>query len=473
MGQQWMEDDMTQRTRIGIGIGTAIMLMFGCSSDSGNNQATKVITIGGVIDQTGSAGPPSWTTAALLAFNQMNEALAQAKSEIRFNLVLADSTNQPAVAAQRAQELVSLHGAKGLVVDTSQDDVTILKLQYNPDPTLHLNVPLVGLVATSPSINNPAATNPDPVTQAAYNDAEHWNFRTSMSSVAQGLVLSNIVMGKLGKPTFKISAFASDEPFGNGQVAALKGALAALAPTAVVETIKFNPAEHTVNDADYFYAQMVKLLDAHNEETGLDDGPPDVWMGLTFPDYLVAMIRAFKLTGSIVPGVHGMGLRNQKVLDSLGSDGNGQEGTSYVVVDPTLSGQTFTNDMIAGTGLPPASLDAATYDATAVLMLAALTAAQGLPDPTAITGAQIRAAMLGTSNPMGQAVGTGIAELAKAVGLISQGLPINYEGAQSPCDFDETGSVATRFAQFSIANAAFSDTAFYDCVGSPSCPLLQ
>jgi hypothetical protein len=469
---------MTPRIRIGIGIGTTFVLMLGCSSDDGgNNQATKVITLGGVIDQTGSAGPPSWTSAAQLAFAQMNEALALAKSEIRFDLILRDSTNQPPVAAQRAQELVGVFGAKGLVVDTSQDDVTILKLQYDPDPTLHLNVPLVGLVATSPAINNPATVNPDPVTQAAYNDLEHWNFRTSMSSVAQGLVLANIVMGKmsnLGKATFKISAFASDEPFGNGQVAALKGALAAVAPTAIVETIKFVPAEHTVNDVDYFYAQMVKILDGRNEETGLDDGPPDVWMGLTFPDYLVAMVNAYKLTASTVPGVHGMGLRNQKVLDSLGSSGNGQEGTSYVVVDPTPSGQTFANDMIVATGLPPASLDAASYDATAALMLAALAAAQGQPDPAAITGAQIRAAMLGTSNPVGQVVGTGVAEFTKAVELISQGMPINYEGAQSPCDFDASGSVSTRFVQFVIANSAFQDTAFYDCVGSPTtCPLLQ
>ncbi|MBN2574191.1 MAG: ABC transporter substrate-binding protein [Deltaproteobacteria bacterium] len=462
---------MTPRTRIGISICTAMLATLGCSGSDGDTQPTKVVTIGGVIDQTGSAGPPSWSSAAQLAVAQMNIALANAKSDIQFNLVLADSTNQPAVAAQRAQELVRLHGAKGLVVDTSQDDIAVLKLQYDPDPTVHLDVPVVGLVATSPSINNPATTNPDPVTQAAYNDAEHWNFRTAMSSVAQGLALANIVIGKLGKPSFKISAFASDEPFGNGQVAALKAALASLAPSAVVETIKFSPAEHTVNDLDFFLAQMLKILDQHNEETGLDDGLPDVWMGLTFPDYLVAMVKAYRLSGSTLPGVHGMGLRNQKVLDSLGNDGNGQEGTCYVVVDATPSGATFTTDMVAATGLPPSSMDSSTYDATVVLMLAALAAANGQPDATAITGAQIRAMVRGTSDPMGQIVRTGVDEFVKAVGLIGQGVPINYEGAQSPCDFDESGSVATRFTHFVIANGAFVDLEVYDCVASPTCPV--
>jgi hypothetical protein len=465
---------MKTNIRNGISIGMVLGLV-ACSSDGGEKQ-TKVITLGGVIDQTGSAGPPSWSNAAQLAVTQMNSALAAAKSEIRFNLALADSTNQPATAAQRAQDLVLIQGARGLVLDTSQDDVAVLKLQYDSDPAKHLNVPLAALVATSPSINNLATTNADPVTQAAYRDAEHWNFRTSMSTLSQGHVLTSIVMGKLNKATFKISVLASDEPFGNGQVAALKAALAALAPTAIVEAIKFSTAEHTPNDADYFLAQIGKVLDRHNEETALDDGPPDVWMGLTFPDYLVAMIKADKLSGSTIPGVHGMGLRNQKVLDSLGVDANGQEGTAYVVVDTSLSGTTFAADMIAATGLAPNSLDSAAYDAAATLMLATLAAANlaavnGQPDPTATTGAEIRAAMRGTSDLAGQVVRTGVADFAMAVGLIGQGLPINYEGAQSPCDFDESGSVSTRFSHFVIQNGAFADVAVYDCVSSPNCPL--
>ena len=461
------------KTFTSILMGAATLAVAACSNSEGDTQENQVITIGAVIDQTGSAGPPSWSNAAQLAVTQMNAALANAHSAIRFNLALADSTNQPAIAAQRASDLVRIQGAKGLVVDTSQDDVAVLKLQYDLDPANHLNVPIVGLVATSPAINNPNTTNPDPVTQAAYRDAEHWNFRTSMSSAAQGRVLANIAIGKLGKTTFKASAFVSDEPFGNGQVSALKGALTPIAPSAIIETVKFSPAEHTVNDADFFLAQIAKMLDQHNDETAADDGLPDMWMGLTFPDYLVAIIKAYKLSGSALPGLHGMGLRNQKVLDSLGSDANGQEGAAYVVVDSTPSGATFAIDMTSATGLPPNSLDSAAYDATATLLLATLAAATGQPDPALITGAQIRASMRGTSDPLGQIVRTGVNEFTTAVGLISQGIPINYEGAQSPCDFDESGSVSTRFVHFVIANGAFQDMEVYDCVASPDCPVLQ
>ena len=462
---------MENRRWLVVSMGIAMFIGFGCAKSNNGNQQEKVITLGAVIDQTGSAGPGSWPNAAQLAVTQMNSALVKASSEIRFNLVIGDSTNVPAVAAQRAQDLVMSKGAKGLVVDTSQDDVEILKLQYDADPSKHLDVPLVGLVSTSPAINNPNTTNPDPVTQAAYQDADHWNFRTSMSSVPQGRVLTNIAMSKVGKPDFKISAFASNEPFGNGQVAALKTAVSLLAPTAIVEAVKFSTADHTANDADFFSATFAKVVDQHNEETGTDDGAPNVWMGLTFPDYLVAIIRASKLAGSIIPGVHGMALRNQKILDSLGSDANGQEGTSYVVVDTSQSGITFASDLTATTGMAPNSMDSATYDAVAVLMLAALSAANGQPDPTTITGAQIRSAVRGTSDPSGQIVGTGVDEFTKAVGFISQGLPINYEGAQSPCDFDESGSVTTRLVHFVIENNAFKDMEVFDCVSSPDCPI--
>jgi ABC-type branched-subunit amino acid transport system substrate-binding protein len=432
---------MKHRTWLVASMGIAMFIAFGCSNNNNGNQQGKVITLGAVIDQTGSAGPGSWSNAAQLAVTQMNSALVKANSEIRFNLVLSDSTNVPAVAAQRAQDLVMSKGAKGLVVDTSQDDIEILKLQYDADPSKHLDVPLVGLVATSPAINNPNTINPDPVTQAAYQDVGHWNFRTSMSSVPQGRVLTNIAMSKASKPNFKISAFASNEPFGNGQVASLKTAVSLLAPTAIVEAVEFSTTEHTANDADFFSATFAKVIDQHNEETGANDGVPNVWMGLTFPDYLIAIIRASKLAGSTISGVHGMALRNQKIIDSLGSDANGQEGTSYVVVDTSQSGILFASDLMATTGMAPNSMDSATYDAAAVLMLAALAAANGQPDPTTITGAQIRAAMRGTS------------------------------GAQSPCDFDASGSVTTRLVHFVIENNAFKDMEVYDCVSSPDCPI--
>lgn len=459
------------RSRGGILAIVAALAAFGCSSQEGD--ASGEITIGVVVDQTGSAGPGSWADATRLAASQMNEALERAGHQVRFNLIVSDSTNVPSVAAERARELVQSEGAKGLVVDTSQDYVAVLQLAYDEDADPRLEVPVVGLIASSPAINNPNAENPDPLLQETYRDPDEWGFRTSASSATQGLVLAQIVTGEgdsNGDGLFKISIFASDEPFGLGQVNAFTAALAELEPDALVESILFDPAEHTPNDLEYFADAMAQLGD--DETEGVTDGAPDLLLALTFPDYLAGIIKAYEQADSEVRFVHGMALRNQKILDSLGSDANGQEGVSFVVVSPDNSGENFSDDMQAATGLPPNSMDSSSYDAAAVLMLASLIAAQDEADPVAISGEQIRDAIASTSDEDGDVVRPGVAGLRTAVERIQQGEPINYEGAQGPCDFDEHGNTATDLIRFVIEGGAFEDQEIYDCVSSPSCPAL-
>jgi branched-chain amino acid transport system substrate-binding protein len=448
----------------------AVLVSIGCGSDK---DAGKSLTLGAVVDQTGSAGPGTWAEAARLATSQMNEALNGAGSEIQFNLVVSDSTNVASVAAKRAQDLVTSEKAKGLVLDTSQDYVEVLKLQYDDDAAKHLDVPVVGMVASSPSVNNPAAANPDPLAQAAYRDADEWGFRSSMSSGPQGLVLAQIVQdgGDLnGDGLLKVSVFASNEPFGLGQVNAFASVLTAQVPDAIVEKILFNPADHTPNDLAFYADTLGQLVDGQTD--GVNDGVPDFLLGLTFPDYLAAIIKAHKQAGSAIRFVHGMALRNQKILDSLGADANGQEGVSFVVVAPDQSGQNFARDMQSATSVPANSLDSATYDAAAVLMLASLIAGQGQSDPTAVTGQQVRDAMASTSDPAGTIVRPGVKGFASAVGLIQQGKPINYEGAQGPCDFDQYGNVNNDLIHFTIENSVFKDQELYDCVSDASCPKL-
>jgi uncharacterized protein (DUF2342 family) len=124
------------------------------------------------------------------------------------------------------------------------------------------------------------------------------------------------------------------------------------------------------------------------------------------------------------------------------------------------------------TGLPPAQMDAGSYDAAVTLMLAALIAARGQADPTTVTGAQIRDALRATSDTTGAIVRTGTPELTKAVRLIGEGSAINYEGASGPCDYDANGNVTTRIARFTVVSGTFADSAIFDCVQDSSCPAL-
>ena len=87
--------------------------------------------------------------------DEVNAALASAKSPIRFQFLVNDSTNVPTVAVARATDLVSMRGAKGLVTDTSQDTLETVKLQYDADPAKHLDVPIVGAGADVTIVRQP------------------------------------------------------------------------------------------------------------------------------------------------------------------------------------------------------------------------------------------------------------------------------------------------------------------------------
>jgi hypothetical protein len=159
-----------------------------------------------------------------------------------------------------------------------------------------------------------------------------------------------------------------------------------------------------------------------------------------------------------------------RVLSGLGSDADGSEGVGPVAADG-ISGQAFQAAYQAKYGIQLNNYDNNNYDAATLAMLASLVASQGFPDPSTVTGAQVRAALATTSTPGGLVVGTGAAEFVKAINAIALASPINYEGASGPLDFDANNQVVNRVVHFKIMGTTFTDLSVYDCVADPSCPL--
>jgi hypothetical protein len=156
----------------------------------------------------------------------------------------------------------------------------------------------------------------------------------------------------------------------------------------------------------------------------------------------------------------------------LGELAEGQEGISYVLYDGA-SGDTFKTELTNATGVAPVQSDANAYDSAAILMLASLIAARPLADPTALTGAQIRDAIHSVADAAGTVVGVGPSELLRAVSLIGDGKPIDYEGASGPCDFDALGNVKNKLVHYKFTGGQFVDLEKYDCVVSDACPVLK
>jgi ABC-type branched-subunit amino acid transport system substrate-binding protein len=454
----------------------ALLFALGCG---GKATPKATISIAAVVGRTGAVSDGSWMTSANLAVADFNSALASTNQSFRFNLLQEDSTGVPTVAVQRATNAVRAYGAKAIIGDTSADDIALNTLGYDADPSNDLNVPIVCMACTSPAINNPNATNPsDAINQATLQDAQHWNWRTVMSTELQAQVLLKLALAKKdsqgntpvvpgdlnGDGIFYLSLYASDEAYGRGFVQAVTAAASFLKPMPPIRVV-YTPV--TIDPNSYNWASDVA------KATQPDNiGTPDLVMGLTYPQFDAAMIKSYVDSGQTIPLLHPHTTRLAQVLLALGATLNGHEGTSHVVLDGS-SGTTFANELFSATAAAPTLWDSNIYDAASLIMLATMVASRSMVDPTMVTGTQIRDALSQVNVPAGTHVGVGPSEFQKAIGLIAKGAAVNYDGASGPCDFDASGNVVDRLTHWKVANAAYVDQEHYDCVADPSCPITQ
>jgi len=456
----------------------AALALLACAACNQEASRTATVNLGQVIDRTGSIATPSWADSIRLAVGTANQALKQAgQLELRFALVEANSGNAPDMARAGALQVVK-QGAKALITDSSQDDIGIHMLAYDGDPAHALEVPVVCMACTSPNINNPAATDPDPIKEAALRNGKGWNFRTTMSDAYQARVLAHMLMsaGKKGDVNgdgrFKLAIYASDDPYGHGFSDSLKKDVLRLSPDAIVEQlfhdVKAVPTEYK------WGADVAKLVDKHNEANGKADGVPDAVVAISFPKFEIHFTRAYLDSKSNVRLVHTHNFRAARVLEALSVAVDGQEGTSQAVLGDGNSARVFSEDLKALTGQAAAFRDAAAYDAAMTLMLATLHAVKHnkLADAEQVTGAMIRNSMRAINDRAGEPIDAGIAGFARAAKVIREGKAIDYQGASGPCDFDARGDVVAQLARFRV-QGQFVDVEKFDCVGDRECPPIK
>jgi ABC-type branched-subunit amino acid transport system substrate-binding protein len=457
----------------------ATALLVACAACKKDEAPVTTITIGQVIDRTGSIATPSWSDSIRLAVGTANQALKEARqSQLRFALVEANSGNSPDMARAGALQLVGKQGAKAVITDSSQDDIAINMLAYDGDASHALEVPVVCMACTSPAINNPAATDGDPIKQAALRNGKGWNFRTTMSDAYQARLLAHMLLASgtrgdvNGDRHFKLGIYASDDPYGHGFADSLRTDVLQLAPDATVEQIfhdvKAVPAEYA------WSRDVARLTDKRNESTGTTDGIPDAVVVISFPKFEVHFTKAWLDRGSKVHLVHTHNFRAARVLEALSTSVKGQEGTSQAVLGEGDSARVFSDDLKGLNGQLPAFRDAAAYDAAMTLMLGTLHAIHQhkLRSPDQVTGAMIRDSMRAINDRKGEPVDAGAAGFARAAQLISQGRAIDYQGASGPCDYDTNGNILAQLARFRV-DGQFVDVEKFDCVSDPECPPIR
>ncbi|HXU81901.1 MAG TPA: hypothetical protein VN914_10925 [Polyangia bacterium] len=482
---------MVRRRR---GVMVAALMVLGCGSESSptsmNPPGVQTLVLGAVMDQASASAYYSWPSSAKLAVDQINEGLTTAGAPVRISLVLTDTAQDASVATMKSLEVVRMRNAKALMVDTSRNAIAITKMMYDADPANDLNVPITCVTCTAPNLNDPMAMGTDDVDTATLRDAAGWSFRTCNRATEQTAVLQRVILSRgtkgdaNGDGKFKVAILVLDDNSGHGFVTSTRKQFAATNPDVIVEKIVLPGPAIDINNSIFWDGIAAKLVDDNSDcvqdpntataclPPATGDGEPDVIMENLNPGYNIAISKALTRAQNHITFFHAHAFRAPQTAEILRSAIDGQQGVCAVLYDSSPSGMKFASDMHTALGRDPALLDSSVYDATVTLSLAMVKASRGLPDPSMVTGAQVRDALSQLNDKAGEVVGVGAAEFARAFQKFAAGAPINYEGASGPVDFDAYGNVWVKLALYAGMDGTFVDVQKFDCISDHSCPAV-
>jgi hypothetical protein len=428
---------------------------------------------------TGVSAVSTWNDAFRLAADDASEGLAAAGyptgKHLSFDVLVADTQNNATITAERATEMVQQQGAKVVILGTSSDAGALGKLAYDDDSSNDLSVPIMCVACSSPALHNPTNVNADAAVQSSNRNEEGWMFGLAMSSLPQANVLWNILVDQTpagdlpgdlnGDGVVKISTIALDDGFGTGFQNAMEQVVAAQAPDAIYEkTLHPKDASPDTYDWESAIDELTDTLTA-----GQTDVEPDVIVEFTFPQFSLALVKAYSST---IPFLHTHSMREKTVVLSAEGRLDGQDGTSYLPSDG-VSGEMFDDRFAQVIEISRQSQwDSGVYDAAFLFALGTVHASKDLEDPSLVTGAAIRDAMKLLNDPDGEVIRIGPQEFAKGAAAIADGRPINYEGASGPVDFDAYGRAKNRISHWRVENGVAADVAVYDCIANASCPKM-
>jgi len=177
----------------------------------------------------------------------------------------------------------------------------------------------------------------------------------------------------------------------------------------------------------------IGLAGCSSNLTGSSDSGIDVLNIIAYPEDGTTLFRDYYNVSDgsediIVPD----GLRDGDLPNQVGADMSNIVGTSPAAGGPNQ--KAFTTAFEAEYGESPGVFTAQSYDSVAIGILA--NAAAGTSDPGAIRD-QIR----NIANPDGQEVGP--QNFIEGINAVANGENINYQGASSSTNFDESGDPAT------------------------------
>ncbi len=354
---------------------------------------------------------PHMADSAEMAWNEINEAGGILDGQM-IGSVRADSTCLDSSAAQAAAErLISADGVAA-IMGADCSGVTMSVLQ---NVAMSAGVPMI-----SPSATSPAFTT---------TESNGMFFRTSPSDARQGAVLAGIVMER---GIDQVAVTFTNNDYGAGFSNAFIENFEEMGGTVTVSV------PHEDGRGDY------------SAEAGtLASAGGDALVILGYTDGGGAMLRTAWELGAFEQFFIGDGMFGQELIDATGDAIEGTVGTLPGVEGPGADAFAALGE--ANNVLTASSFTGESYDAAALLALAAQAAGEATP-------AGIAANILNVANAPGEEILPG--ELGRAVQILADGGEINYIGATN-VELVGPGEAAGNFREHVVQDGEFVTVRFH------------
>jgi len=277
---------------------------------------------------------------------------------------------------------------------------------------------------------SPSSTSPDFTTRAQKGDFKGFWFRTAPPDTFQGNALAQLAKQQGFQ---KVAILAINNDYGNGLIQSFVPAFKQQGGTVVNES---SPTKYAP-DATTFDSELSAAF----------SGQPDAVLLIAYPETGSLVLKSAFEQGLLKGKTKILlsdGMKTDKLADLVGkADGkfiaSGVVGTAPSAGGPAIA--QFTTAYKAKFKRDPNVYDPNTYDAAAVLVLAAEAA-------KANTGAAIKDKV----NAVANAPGEPVSDVCKALALVRQGKDIDYQGASGLIDFNPQGDVVGVYDVWTIAD---------------------
>lgn len=381
----------------------AVTLALGALPLAGHAACTK--SIGMVLPLTGSLGAMGQENvkAGQLAAAQFNKA--GGINGCTFDLKIADSRTQPAIAVDAAKKLVDIQHVPAIVGALSSG-VSMAMLTS-------VNVPNK-VVQISPGSTSPAFT-----ALAKEGKLHGYWFRTPPSDALQGVAMAYVVHNKAKLK--RVAVIYLNNPYGEGLAKRFKQAFTAYGDT-VTAMVPYNPKQPS------YRSEVTQAL----------QGNPQGLFLVGYPTESATIMREWISNGGANTYMFPDALNSPQFIQDVGGKYlNGH-------VWGTVPGSTTTKSLplvkaafkrMYGHGFTQ-PYDTNTYDAVAVIALA-------MEAGKCNTGTCIKDHIRGvTENPKGTPIKASIKGFKEARKLLAEGKPIRYIGSSGTLQFNAEGDVS-------------------------------